>query len=110
MKVRSLKINEEFKNIRQKLFVFGYYYDMVFVSSDNGFRFLLLDVEKNDLDAKTNWGLMRCENGIFEFDERYSMIKDKKERIIEFIRKAGIVINGIALDHLMNLKNVNLIK
>ena len=110
MKVRSWKINEEYKNIRQKLFVFGYYYDMVFVSNDNGFRFLLLDVEKDDLNAKTNWGLITCENGNFEFDKSYHTIKYKKERIREFIRKAGIIVNGIALDHLMNLKNANLIK
>ena len=106
-----VKIRPEYRD-QEWMFVAKYnsFYDIYYSadSSNDSFGFVLVDRLKGR-NPDGDWYLMMYKRGKFAFREGIGLFLSNIECMYGFIKKAGIVINGMGLAHIINLKKNKLI-
>jgi len=101
-KMQLNKINDEYKcKIFDLVCNYSPSYDFYFTSGPNGFSILAYD--KCDVDK--SYKIIRYADGVLKIHTLVSVMAGSREfrKLYDYIKKAGIVVGKLPLDHLIKL-------
>lgn len=100
--MRIAKINDDYKcKIFDLMCRYNSSYDMYFTSGVNGFSIIAYDKS----DPEKSYKIIRYADGVLKIHTLVSLMAQSREfkNLYDYIRKAGIVVGKLPLDHLIKL-------